>query len=42
MKKVRVHELAKDYGMQAKDLAKLLRDLGFEQVKTNMSALDDA
>ncbi|MBL8723739.1 MAG: translation initiation factor IF-2 [Planctomycetes bacterium] len=42
MKKVRVHELAKDYGMQAKDLAKLLQDLGFSQVKTNMSALDEA
>jgi hypothetical protein len=41
LKKVRVHELAKDYGMQGKDLAKLLRDLGFEQVKSNMSVLDD-
>jgi translation initiation factor IF-2 len=42
LKKVRVHELAKDYGMQGKDLAKLLKDLGFEQVKSNMSVLDDA
>ncbi|MCA3008570.1 MAG: translation initiation factor IF-2 [Phycisphaerales bacterium] len=42
MKKVRVHELAKDYGMQGKDLAKVLQDMGFEQVKSNMSALDAA
>jgi translation initiation factor IF-2 len=42
LKKVRVFELAKDYGMRGPDLAKLLRDLGFENIKTHMTVLDDA
>ena len=41
MKKVRVFELAKDYGMRGPDLAKLLREIGFEQIKTHMTVLDD-
>jgi len=40
-KKVRIHDLAKDFGMSGKDLAAKLRDLGFSQVKSHMSALDD-
>ena len=40
-KKVRIHDLAKMYGMQGKDLAARLRDLGFGQVKSHMSALDE-
>jgi translation initiation factor IF-2 len=42
LKKVRVFELAKDYGMKGPDLAKRLRELGFENVKTHMTVLDDA
>ncbi|MBM4062625.1 MAG: translation initiation factor IF-2 [Planctomycetes bacterium] len=42
MKKVRVFELAKDFGMKGPDLAKLLREIGFENVKTHMTVLDDA
>ncbi len=42
MKKVRVFELAKDFGMRGPDLAKLLREIGFENVKTHMTVLDDA
>jgi translation initiation factor IF-2 len=41
LKKVRVFELAKDYGMRGPDLAKLLREIGFEQIKTHMTVLDD-
>jgi hypothetical protein len=39
--KVRIHDLAKLYGMQGKDLATKLRDLGFSQAKSHMSALDE-
>ncbi len=39
-KKVRIHELAKRYGMPGKDLAAKLRDFGFPQAKSHMSALD--
>ena len=42
MKKVRVFELAKEFGMRGPDMAKLLREIGFEKVKTHMTALDDA
>jgi len=42
LKKVRVFELAKQFGMKGPALAKLLRELGFENVKTHMTALDDA
>ena len=42
MKKVRVFELAKEFGMRGPDLAKLLREIGFENVKSHMTVLDDA
>ena len=42
MKKVRVFELAKEFGMRGPDLAKLLREIGFDNVKTHMTVLDDA
>jgi translation initiation factor IF-2 len=42
LKKVRVFELAKEFGMKGPDLAKLLREIGFENVKTHMTVLDDA
>jgi translation initiation factor IF-2 len=42
LKKVRVFELAKEYGMKGPDLAKLLREIGFDNVKTHMTVLDDA
>ena len=38
--KVRIHDLAKRYGMSGKDLASKLRDLGFAKAKSHMSALD--
>ncbi|MFY9343795.1 MAG: translation initiation factor IF-2 N-terminal domain-containing protein, partial [Planctomycetota bacterium] len=41
MKKVRVFDLAKDYGMKGPDLAKLLREIGFDKIKTHMTVLDD-
>jgi len=41
LKKVRVFELAKDYGMKGPDLAKLLREIGFDKVKGHMTVLDD-
>ncbi|MFT7669317.1 MAG: translation initiation factor IF-2 [Planctomycetota bacterium] len=41
MSKKRIHELAKEYGMSGKDLAGKLRDLGFTQIKSHMSALDE-
>lgn len=37
--KVRIHDLAKQYGMPGKDLAARLRDFGFSQAKSHMSAL---
>lgn len=40
-KKVRIHDLAKRYGMPGKDLAAKLRDYGFSKAKSHMSALDD-
>ncbi|MCA8949365.1 MAG: translation initiation factor IF-2 N-terminal domain-containing protein, partial [Planctomycetes bacterium] len=42
MKKVRVFELAKQFGKKGPELAKLLRSLGFENIKTHMTVLDDA
>jgi translation initiation factor IF-2 len=42
LKKVRVFELARDFGMKGPELAKLLRDLGFENIKTHMTVLDAA
>ncbi len=39
-KKVRIHDLAKKYGMPGKDLAAKLRDFGFRQARSHMSALD--
>ncbi len=42
MSKVRVYELAKEYGMKGPDLAKMLRELGFEGARTHMAVLDDA
>jgi translation initiation factor IF-2 len=42
LKKVRVFELAKEFGMRGPDLAKLLREIGFDNVKTHMTVLDDA
>ncbi|TDJ66330.1 MAG: translation initiation factor IF-2 [Planctomycetota bacterium] len=41
MSKVRIHDLAKQYGMSGKDFAHKLRDLGFSQAKSHMSALDE-
>ena len=38
--KVRIHDLAKQYGMPGKALAAKLRDFGFSQAKSHMSALD--
>ncbi|MDP6384929.1 MAG: translation initiation factor IF-2 N-terminal domain-containing protein, partial [Planctomycetota bacterium] len=38
--KVRIHDLAKRYGMPGKDLAARLRDCGFSQAKSHMSSLD--
>ena len=40
MSKVRVYELAKKYGMKGPEMAELLRDLGFDKVKSHMAALD--
>lgn len=40
-KKKRIYELAKEYGITGQELAKKLRDLGFSQVKSHMTALDD-
>ncbi len=42
MSKVRVYELAKEYGLKGPDLAKMLKELGFEAVKSHMAVLDDA
>ncbi|MEO0478672.1 MAG: translation initiation factor IF-2 [Planctomycetota bacterium] len=42
MSKVRVYELAKEYGVKGPDLAKLLKESGFEKVKSHMAVLDDA
>ncbi|HLU40562.1 MAG TPA: translation initiation factor IF-2 [Planctomycetota bacterium] len=42
MSKVRVYELAKDYGMAGPKMAELLRSLGFDNVKSHMAVLDTA
>ncbi|MEZ5962366.1 MAG: translation initiation factor IF-2 [Planctomycetota bacterium] len=42
MSKVRVYELAKDYGMPGPKMAELLRSLGFDNVKSHMAVLDAA
>ncbi len=39
--KKRVYDLAKEYGMTGQELAAKLRDLGFAQVKSHMTALSD-
>ena len=39
--KVRIHDLAKKYGMSGKDMAAKLRDLGFAKARSHMSALDE-
>ena len=39
--KKRVYDLAKEYGMSGQDLAAKLRDLGFAQVKSHMTALSE-
>jgi len=39
--KKRIYDLAKEYGMAGKDLAAKLKDMGFTQVKSHMTALDD-
>ncbi|MDF1799655.1 MAG: translation initiation factor IF-2 [Planctomycetota bacterium] len=41
MTKKRIYDLAKEYGMTGKDLAGKLKDMGFTQVKSHMTALDD-
>ena len=41
MSKKRIYDLAKEYGMAGKDLATKLKDMGFSQVKSHMTALDD-
>jgi translation initiation factor IF-2 len=40
--KVRVYDLAKEYGMKGPELAKVLRKLGFEKIKSHMAVLDAA
>ena len=42
MTKRRVYELARDYGMKGPEFVRVLKDLGFEKVKTHMAVLDDA
>jgi translation initiation factor IF-2 len=39
--KLRIHDLAKKYGMSGKDMAAKLRDLGFTKARSHMSALDE-
>jgi len=39
--KKRVYDIAKEYGMTGQDLAAKLRDLGFTQIKSHMTALSD-
>lgn len=41
MTKKRVYDLAKQYGMSGQDLAAKLRDLGFEKIKSHMTALTE-
>ncbi len=42
MSKVRVYELAKQFGMKGPELAKLCRRMGFEKIKSHMAVLDEA
>ncbi|MFQ5503912.1 MAG: hypothetical protein ACE5F1_03835, partial [Planctomycetota bacterium] len=42
MAKRRVYELARDYGMKGPAFVRVLKDLGFEKVRTHMAVLDDA
>ncbi|MBI5850207.1 MAG: translation initiation factor IF-2 N-terminal domain-containing protein [Planctomycetes bacterium] len=42
MTKVRVYELAKEYGLKGPELAKELKELGFAAIKSHMAVLDDA
>src|SRR6185295_6306948 len=39
--KKRIHDLAKEIGMSGPDLAKKLRDWGFSQIKSHMTALEE-
>jgi translation initiation factor IF-2 len=39
--KKRVYDIAKEYGMTGQELAAKLRDLGFDQIKSHMTALSD-
>jgi translation initiation factor IF-2 len=39
--KKRVFDLAKEYGLSGQELAAKLRDFGFTQIKSHMTALDD-
>jgi translation initiation factor IF-2 len=39
--KKRVYDIAKEYGMTGQELAAKLRDLGFTQIKSHMTALSD-
>jgi len=39
--KKRIHELAKEYGLTGKDLVVKLRDRGFSQIKSHMTAVDE-
>ena len=40
MAKIRVHELAKEFGIPSKDMAAKIKDLGY-QIKNYMSTLED-
>ena len=39
--KKRVYDLAKEFGMTGQELASKLRDIGFSQVKSHMTALSE-
>ena len=39
--KIRIHELAKRYGLSGKDCAAKLRDFGFSKARSHMTALDE-
>lgn len=40
-KKIRIHELAKEYGLSGKDCAAKLRDYGLSKARSHMTALDE-
>ena len=42
MAKKRVHDLAKELGKTSREVVKLLKELGFDKVKSAQSTLDDA